>query len=274
MEFGIRYDHEGSDQALRGFGETAPNPAFEIVSFQTVLLSLRYGLTRHINILASIPYQSIRSDKVQGASYSRLNRGWGDLLVTGEYRIGTSPQLTLEAGLKFPTGNIDKTDEFGQRICDILALGSGTTDPVVGVGVWIPHFIMHGLDVNAGVRHRFAVGKNKWGYQYGDQTVFSVHGSRPFADHTRLGIRFEGFHAEPDTWYDNQVPERGATMIWASPTFSINVSEGLALGGYVRFPVWMQLEGAQMVSPVAVGLELNVDATPVIKALVPGGGEE
>lgn len=263
-----------TDRALRGNGETAPNPADEIVRFDTVVLSMRYGLTRHINILANIPYLRIQSDKVQGAPYSRLNTGFGDLLVSAEYRIGTSPQFTLEAGVKLATANVDETDEFDQRICDILALGSGTNDLVLGFGVWIPNFVIRKLDLTAGARYRFAGGENKWGYQFGDQVTFSVHGSRPATERLRFGLRMEGYHTQPDTWYGNVVPERGATMVYLGPTMAVNLSELFAVGAYARFPIVMQLEGSQMVAPYAVGIEFTTDLGSLLGRLVPGKGGE
>ncbi|MFQ5511845.1 MAG: hypothetical protein ACE5EO_08350 [Candidatus Krumholzibacteriia bacterium] len=257
-----------------GSGADAPNPASEVVDFHTVFLSLRYGLTRRINVSATMPYHSIQSDKIQGAPYSRLNRGFGDLLVTAAYRLGTSPQFTLEAGVKFATGNVDKKDDLGQRICDILALGSGTNDLVIGAGFWMPHVVVHGLDVTAGLRHRFTSGENKWGYRFGDQTLYDLHGSHLVGERTRLGLRFDGYHSGRDTWYGNVVPERGATFVYVGPTVSYKMSDTMTVGGFARFPLVMRLEGSQMVAPLAFGLEFTTDVSRFVKALVPNEGDE
>ena len=242
-----------------GTGERAPNPAEEVVGFDTFILSLRYGVSNRVNVTATLPYYSITSEKFQGAQYSRSNHGVGDLVVSAEYRIGTAPQLTLDAGLEVPTGNVDKVDEFGQRICDILALGSGTVDPVIGAGLWIPKFLSEHLDMFARVQHRFSGGENKWGYAFADQTVFAMHASHPLKDPWRIGVRAAGFHAGKDTWYGNVVSERGGTFLYVGPTISSRIAENSVLGAYARFPVVMDIVGSQMVAPVILGLEFSGD---------------
>ena len=243
------------------------------MSFDTFILSLRYGLTRRINLTATLPYYSIDSDKFQGAPYLRSNSGVGDLVVMAEYRFGTAPQLTLEAGIEFPTGSVDRVDELGQRICDILALGSGTTDPVLGFGVWAPKFLLPHLDFFARGQYRFSGGVNKWGYRFGDQAALSLHASHPLKDPWRLGLRLVGLHSRVDTWFGNVVPERGSTFLYLGPTLSAGISESTVLGAFARFPVYMNLEGDQMVAPVVFGLEFSSDLTSFFRRLA-GSGED
>jgi len=235
-------------------------------------LNLRYGVSEKVNLSATLPYYSIVSSKIQGAPYTRTNRGLGDLVLTAQMAVHTGPQIVLEAGLEVPTGNVDKTDQFGQRICDILSLGSGTWDPILGGSIWIPHVGTKDLDLVAGLRERFSGGKNKWGYQFGSQFDFNAHSSYKVSATTRLGLRVEGYHAGKDTWYGNRVNERGATMVYAGPTVSWLASSSLSVGAFARFPVLMNLEGSQMVAPAVLGLEFSSSLGDVLNGFLGNGG--
>ncbi len=231
-------------------------------------------MSRRVNLSATIPYLSIESTKFQGAHYERVNRGFGDLVAMAEVSVLTSPQVIVEGGIKFATGSVDNTDDLDQRICDILALGSGTTDLLLGANLWIPlKKILH-LDLTAGFRHRFVGGQNKWGYSFGDQTTFFSHLSRRFLSDGRLGLKIQGFHTEPDTWLGNRVPERGATMLYIGPTVAWNLGSKLTVGGFYRFPAVTDLEGSQMVAPSIFGLELSSDISDAMNALMSSLGGE
>ncbi len=265
----LAYEAEDSDRALRAHGSTAPNPAEEVVDFATTSLGLRYGVSDRLNLTMALPYHQIVSSKVQGEFYTRQNTGIGDLVVTADAMVWSQPQISLELGVKFATGSVDETDQFGQRICDILSLGSGTTDFLVGTNMWVPHFAgLTGLDFNGGLRLRFSGGTNKWGYEFGDQTSFRMHWSYSLTETVRTGMRFNGYHAGKDTWFGNVVPERGATFVYAEPTLSWNVREDFGLGGFVRIPVYMDLVGAQMVAPYTLGFEVTTNLTEALGALV------
>jgi hypothetical protein len=270
---GLSFDHEATSLARSGTGQEAPNPAEEVVQFRVASMNLRYGVGSRMNLRATLPYLEIASDKVQGEFYQRQNSGFGDLVVSLEYAITTNPQITVEAGLELPTGNIDETDGFGQRICDILALGSGTTDPILGAAIWIPRVGFDRLDVVGSVRHRFSGGQNKYGYQFGDLTVGSAHGSFKISNAIRAGVRAEGFHSQEDSWYGNSVPERGATMVQLGPTASWTLSGAFTVGGYAKTPIYMDLEGAQMVSDWVFGMEITSNLTNLWNGIFQGGEE-
>jgi hypothetical protein len=269
----MTYEHEQTGDARMGSGETAPNPAQEVVQFDTIFLGLRYGISSRINLVAVLPWYSIQSDKVQGQPYLRTNSGIGDLLLEADFQVLTSPQLSLSAGLEFPTGSVDNTDQYGQRICDILALGSGTTDAVLGANIWVPNAVIKKLDLVAGGRHRFSGGANKWSYRFGAETDFWAHASYALPGKVRLGARFDGFHTESDTWYGNVVPERGATVLYLGPTVAWKALPNVVVGGFAKVPVWMDLVGSQMMAPVVFGFDLTTDLTSGVRR-IRGGGEE
>ncbi len=270
----MTYEHEQTGDARMGNGETAPNPSQEVVQFDTMFFGLRYGLSSRINLVAVLPWYSIKSDKVQGAPYLRTNRGVGDLLLEAEFQVMSSPQLSLTAGVELPTGSVDNTDQYDQRICDILALGSGTTDAVLGANIWVPNAVIRHLDMVAGLKHRFSGGENKWAYRFGAETDFWAHSSYPLSSRTRLGLRFEGYHTEADTWFKNTVPERGATVLYLGPTVAWKALPGISIGGFAKVPVWMNLTGSQMMAPVVFGFDLTTDLTAGVRRIRGGGDEQ
>ena len=271
---GIRYDRQNTDQAYRGCGDVVADATDEVLDFDTIALSVRAGIGKRFNLSASLPYHSIESSLFQGLPYDRVNRGWGDITVTGEYRWGTVSQWALEAGFKFATGSVDKVDEFNQRISDNLALGSGTTDFVAGGGLWAPGFFLHRFDVAARFRHRFSGGENKWGYRHGDRTTFSFHALQSLGARGRLGLRLEGAHARRDTWHGNLVPDQGGSVVYLGPTLALNTSTTSSLGIYARIPVLMDLEGTQLAPPLGVGLEFTGDLLPAFNRLNPSSKKE
>lgn len=240
-----------------------------MIDFDTVTMSLRYGLTDKINLVATIPWFSIDSRKIQGAPYTRVNKGLGDLVLEAEYQFLEAPHLSISAGVKFANGSVDNADEFGQRICDILALGSGTTDFLLGGGLWVPHIAgVEHLSLFASARHRFVSGANKWGYQYGNQTTLRVRADYPVLERASVGLAVDAYRTDKDRWYGNVVPERGATFLYLGPTVAYNLSDSISLGAFVRYPVYMDLEGAQMVSPSNFGLEMTTDVSSIFQGLL------
>lgn len=268
-DFSVSYESEDTGRALQRHGAVAPNPGEEVVDFSTTTFGLRYGVSRNMNMTVSVPYHAISSNKIQGEYYSRVNNGVGDAVLTAEMAVLSSPHLTVEAGVKFGNGSVDRTDAFGQRICDILSLGSGTTDFLIGSNLWVPKIGgITGLQLTAGVRHRFSSGQNKWGYAYGDQTVFQTHMNYLMAKTLRLGVRIDGYHTVRDTWYDLEVADRGATFIYASPTLSWNLRDDVSVGGFVRVPLYMDMVGSQMVASYSVGVQMTANLTPLIEGVL------
>jgi hypothetical protein len=213
-----------------------------------------------------LPVHRIQSDKTQGEFYSRQNNGVGDLIVTADAQVFSAPHISLELGVKFATGSVDEVDELGQRICDILSLGSGTTDFLLGSNLWVPHLGLDKLDLNAGIRYRFSGGQNKWGYAFGDQASARAHISYPVTETIRTGLRFDAWHADKDTWFDQVVPERGATFVYAAPTLYWNIRDDISVGTFIRFPLYMNLEGSQMVSSYSIGLGFTTDLSNAFRA--------
>ncbi len=224
---------------------------------------MRYGLTDRATLSMMAPHLSISSDKVQGEPYLRENSGVGDVIVTGGYEILSNPDIVLEAGFRFPTGNIDKTDALGTRINDILALGSGTTDPILGVTLYKTSVGRHGLDLFGSVRHRFTGGTNKWGYHFADETQATLGATYLIKNRIRVTPTFLGYSIGKDTWLGNIVPERGATVIRFTPEAAWQFSPESSAGFYYRIPVYRDLEGAQMAEKGTFGMTVTTSLSAI-----------
>lgn len=255
----VRYEHERTGRALRDHGASAPNPSQEVVDFDTAFLTLRHGLGEHVHLAVTVPVLSIASDKVQGEPYLRHTRGVGDVLAIAGLRLVRSPEIVFEAGVRLPTGDNDRTDALGNRVNDILALGSGTTDPVFGLSVYETSAGVHGLDLFGSVRLRVSGGTNSWGYHFGNEAQFGAGVTYSWRDRLRLTPVLSGFHIGKDEWLGNTVPERGATFLHFAPEIAWHFQPDLAVGVSYRVPVWMRLEGAQMVAESTLGLVASMD---------------
>jgi hypothetical protein len=273
LELFFEYEHEASDVVREGSGQAAENPDQVQINSNSLVLAARYGLGSRFNLTATLPYRSIFTEKIQIEPYSRTNRGLGDLIIAGEAAFATDPHLILELGLELPTGDNDRTDDLGQRFTDILALGTGTTDVILGGRLWMSRTASRRVELAAWLRHRFSGGQNTYGYVFGDETGFGAHATYPVSKRALLGLRLEGYHTEPDTWHDNLVPERGATMLYAGPTAFWDATPGLRLGGFARFPIVMSLEGSQIVARAVLGLILTADVNTAINRITRRGNE-
>jgi hypothetical protein len=273
LELFLEYGHEASDVVREGTGEVMDNPDQSEINFNTLVMAARYGVGSRFNLTATIPYHSIFTEKFQIEPYPRSNKGLGDLLIAAEAALKMDPHLILELGLELPTGNVDKVDGLGQRFTDILALGSETTDVILGGRFWMPRTSTRRLEVAAWLRHRFSGGQNKWGYVFGDETDFGAHATYPASKRALLGFRLEGYHTEADTWHDSSVPARGATMLYAGPTAFWSMTSALRLGGFAQFPIYMNLEGPQIVARAVVGLMLTVDVNSAVDGWTRRDGE-
>lgn len=103
----------------------------EVITVSSVFV---YGVTEKLAFIGTVPYvdKSLKENGVE-----RGDSGLGDSTLLARYEIYhlDRPAETFRAqalaGLKFPTGEDDESDEQG-RLPQTLQLGSGSYDPVVG----------------------------------------------------------------------------------------------------------------------------------------------
>lgn len=125
------------------------NRTINIFSLPSVLL---YGITQKLAIFGIYPLlqKKLRLDTPEGR-ITRKTTGFGDLTILGKYRFFTydkpveTYRASLIAGIKFPTGNSQKKDAFGE-IPRPIQLGTGSWD-FFGGGVFTWQTIKQELDI-------------------------------------------------------------------------------------------------------------------------------
>ncbi len=267
MLVSLSHEQEKTDQARGPNGQPADNPTKETVYHRYTNLNLRYGLTDRMNLSATFPFLRIFAGKTQGMYYVRNNKGLGDIVLMASYRALDSPQVALELGVRLPSGSTDNKDALGQRICDILALGSGVASPIAGIGLWRSY---RGVDIAASFRYRWTLGANKWGYEWGNEAQWFISGSKPVWRGLRIGARLLETQIGHDFWYGNLVPERGARVLRFEPELTYALDNGFMLTFTLRHPVRQRYAGDQMVADYFYGLNATYDMADLLDRLAIG----
>ena len=112
------------------------------MSMQSHMFHLMYAPSDDLTVMAMLPYKILSMDHVTraGVSFTTRAEGIGDLSVMSHYVLYRAPQnkqlFSLQAGLSFPTGSIDKRDTTpagaSQKLPYPMQLGSGTYDLKLG----------------------------------------------------------------------------------------------------------------------------------------------
>jgi len=135
-------------------------------SYNSMLLSAQYGLSKKLQVIALIPYQM---NKLAGEMENQKRNGLGDVSLLANYRVlyaqtGLVRHTLLGGvGVKLPTGNYQaaKTTALDDQN---FQLGTGSTDYLanasyrVGYRKWI---------VSTAASYKYN-STNKDGYRYGD----------------------------------------------------------------------------------------------------------
>ena len=100
---------------------------------------LGYGVNSKLALFGMLPYHDNRlMTLVDGQHRTRAASGFGDLTVFGRYTLvqrnkqGRTFRVAPFAGIKAPTGDDDKRDNFG-RLPPSVQTGSGSWDPFAGL---------------------------------------------------------------------------------------------------------------------------------------------
>ncbi len=106
------------------------------------IMSLMYAPSDDLTLMAMLPYKLLSMDHVtrNGVTFTTRAEGIGDLGVMGHYVLLRAPQdrylFSLQGGMSFPTGSIDKRDQTpagpNQKLPYPMQLGSGTYDLNIG----------------------------------------------------------------------------------------------------------------------------------------------
>ena len=184
-------------------------------------------------------------------AYTSRTSSLGDVQVSGRY-MGLLPSraLTLQAGLKLPTGSHSKTgtstDPSNPAPVDIdrgLQPGSGSTDAIVGVAYsdalnheWeylVQGLLQSALSTRDGYRPGNGINLNL-GLRYA--------ASASVQPQLQVNVR----HASRDVGPDADKANSGGTLVYLSPGFTAPLGQQTSVYGYVQLPIYQNVYGVQL----------------------------
>ena len=187
-------------------------------------------------------------------------QGLGDASLLGNWRAtGDSHAdigaLTLQAGVKFPTGETHVEEQGGEEPEPPARLGTGSFDGLLGAtlvhafGVPIPGG--HGaMPVGVSVLGRVN-GKGTDDYQVGNQLLGNLTTSYPVAPWANLLFQVNGvIHERDDVGNTDAEPhETGSETLYLTPGASVRLPGGVAAYGYWQIRTYAHTNGPQLVAP-------------------------
>ena len=155
------------------------------------MFGLMYAPTDRLTLMAMANYQEIWMDHdsrpgsmpfmMRGATFRNHSKGWGDLSLSGIYKLHEANQrrVQLELGVSAPTGEFDSHAYPMQPT-------SGTWDLIAGATwLWQSDHYTGG----AQVRLRVPIDENTYGYSVGEEVVGTTWVARRLTDWASVSAR-------------------------------------------------------------------------------------
>ena len=139
----IDNDEFNTDQ-LEGFAADGLEGVHTLDSITNTSISASYGVTDDLSVTARLPNitrKNIREGELEGgipeAHTHGDSSGFGDLLIMGQYSItkNDSSSISVNVGVKAPTGETHEKDNDGVRFETEFQPGSGSWDFLLGIAV-------------------------------------------------------------------------------------------------------------------------------------------
>jgi len=210
-------------------------------------LDAAWGAGKKTTLYGSLPVFGQKDYEVghggTGTSYNI--RGLGDLVVGARRSLvsGSQRSLVLSLGIKVPTGKNGILDDFDQTILD------PTMQPGTGSGDVIPS--LQWSMVGPGKAQVSLSGSyqinttNDYRYRFGNEVIGALTTSRAFGRVTpslqlKLNVRGRA------RFVDDGVPSTGATVLYTNVGLRTTTPEGLGFYGFALFPVYKDVNEAQL----------------------------
>lgn len=146
--FGLRSEIINNDafttEQLEDFAANGLEGVHSIDRITSTSFSLSYGVTDNISVNARLPYikrENIRESEIEDglpdAHTHGDSSGFGDLLVLGQYNVSSNEKtdISVQFGLKAPTGETEVKDQDGVRFETEFQPGSGSWDFLLGTAI-------------------------------------------------------------------------------------------------------------------------------------------
>lgn len=162
------------------------------------MMILRYGLSKRSDVRLVIPYKNLKAKAKLGPNNVEIdNKGIGDLLLIGKYILMPMQkygyQLSIEAGIKFPTGDTDKdfkkAPPFAKNVHTPLPtqMGTGEAEYKIGLGYSKVYDNAFRVDVHTMFTYR---PKAKNDYEFGNEWTFDVSAIKAINQKINIGLEY------------------------------------------------------------------------------------
>ena len=229
----------------------------ESMDMQMHMVGAMYTPTDNLTIGMMMPYIVNEMDMLMaGNPTSMESEGWGDLKLSGIYRVWSNPahQLLLNLGVSFPTGSVDEKNAAGNRMPYPMQLGSGSYGLIPGITY---SGLSNGWGWGAQANGTFYLDENKHDYTLGNRYGLSMWGLRDLCRSSAVSLRLSGSRTENINGADTGLVPPPAMSPLADPDLRAGTRMDLLAGidfrrGNLRLaleggaPVYQELDGPQL----------------------------
>lgn len=206
-----------------------------------VQLSLKYGLSSRVMLMATAPYTFNRISTAEGAQTAN---GLGDpevLAIAQLLQFGGAWQLHGLAGGRIPLGASDQSDDAGVLLDQHLQTGSGAWAGIFGVQLLhasgsVPLFFSASYQAN---------GANDRDFAYGNVFRFNAAAQKGLAGALDVIAEINGRVAAYDDEGGQSDVNSGGTAVYFSPGLRVRLGGVMSLRSQVQIPVVENLHGVQ-----------------------------
>jgi len=269
----LRYEYINQDQPRSGtqnvaVGEIAQHHDEVQTVNRNLFATLDYGFSPKWGAAVIIPWIDRSHDHLHNHHGEEIPESWsfsdpGDVRVAGRYQrmFEDTADLRLSyagviGGLKLPTGKTDVTNYEGETAERSLQPGTGTTDLILG----------------AYYRQAIASWNASWfgqlgwqaplnshdGYKPGQQVLLDLGGRWEASERLGLLLQINAIWKDRDSGDEAEPDDSGGRYVFISPGFSVAITQGVSLYGFVQLPVYQYVNGVQLVAARAYALGVSV----------------
>jgi hypothetical protein len=216
-----------------------------IVPFSSRSSSSNGDMLHSVNVSAQQPQHHT------SGAYSMYVSGLTDMYVVGRWRFLTDEfetyALSLTAGVKLPTGSTTTKNSDGELVHPHLQLGSGSTDPLVGLDLW---YSFGDLSLLSNVLTMFP-SQGAQNYQFGTMVKYNLGARYPVWEGRDMSS-FSVLAGAAGYWHAKEKASgvvddnTGGNTIYLYPGIQYNYNKNIALEATAYMPIVHNLNGTQL----------------------------
>lgn len=239
-------------------GEKISSAGAPEVKVNMLPAALVYGVHPRFSLIGVVPLvQRTVNRGVDDQRISESDGGIGDITVLGKFRLYRQTgrlsrrQLSVQAGVKLPSGSHQRRDSRGERFPQPLQLGSGSFDLLSALTLtearnrWV-------FSGDVGYNVKTEADDFRFGnvLSYDAAAKFRIFPAS-FAGRSNgrllyFFLELNGTNEEKSVFQDRKVNDSGGWQLFLSPGFQWLARENLVLEAGVQIPVRQELNGTQL----------------------------